>query len=187
MFVGDEMCQTENYTIYTSRPTDKRSETEELVYDVLEKLNISFHRTDHSPAATIHECKKIEKYLDVSICKNLFLTNNKKDIFCLLLICGDKKFESGKVSRQVGSSRLSFASDAELMQFLGITSGSVSIFGIINDTDNKVRVAIDSDLLKQEFIGCHPCKNTTTLKIKTCDIMEKFIPYARHNTFIINL
>ena len=181
------MKQTEKPEIYTSRPADKRTETEELVYNILEKLNIKFSRVDHEPAATIYECKKIEDYLDVSICKNLFLTNNKKDIYCLLLICGDKKFESGKISRQVGSSRLSFASDSELMQFTGMTPGSVSVLGLINDKTNKVILAIDADLLNQEYIGCHPCKNTSTLKIKTCDITEKFIPFTNHEIIIINL
>lgn len=181
------MEQSETLTIFNARPCDKRSDIEECVYDVLDMLNIPFQRVDHSPAATIKECNKIEKYLDVSICKNLFLTNNKKDIYCLLLLCGDKKFESGKVSRQVGSSRLSFASDDELMNHLGMTAGSVSILGLINDTDCSVKLAIDSDLLKYEFIGCHPCKNTSTLKIKTKDITDKFIPYTKHKEIIINL
>lgn len=181
------MIQSKKIIISLLRPQEKRSIPEEKVYDILEELNIDFLRADHQPAATINECEEVEKYLDVSICKNLFLTNNKKSVYCLLLIQSDKKFESGIVSKQIGSSRLSFASDDELMLMTGMTAGSVSIFGISNDTDCKIKVAIDSDLLKQEFIGFHPCKNTSTLKIKTCDIMEKFIPYTKHKPIIINL
>ena len=181
--MGDLM----DFSVYDSRPTDKRTEIEERVYDVLDELNIHYLRTDHSPAATISECLKVEKQLDVSICKNLFLTNNKKSMYCLLLIDGSKKYEAGKVSRQVGSSRLSFASDAELMEHLGITPGSVSVLGLINDTNLNVTVAIDSDLLKNEYFGCHPCKNTSTLKIRTDDIIHKFIPYTNHNVIIIDI
>ncbi|MBQ8209657.1 MAG: prolyl-tRNA synthetase associated domain-containing protein [Clostridia bacterium] len=176
-----------NFLLYDSRPNDKRSRIEEQVYDTLEKLDIQFKRIDHSPAATINECAAIEKFLDVHICKNIFLTNNKKDVYCLLLLKGDKKYEAGIVSRQIGSSRLSFASDGELMRYLGTTPGSVSVLSLINDTENKVTVAVDSDLLKNEYIGCHPCKNTSTLKIKTGDITEKFITHINHQLIIINV
>lgn len=150
-------------------------------------MEIEFQRINHSASHTIDDCHEIEKYLDVSICKNLFLTNNKKNMYCLLLLPGDKKFESGKVSKQLKSSRLSFTTDRELMTYLGVAPGSVSILGLVNDGNCSVTVAIDSDLLKNEYIGCHPCLNTSTLKIKTSDITEKFIPYTKHDVIIINV
>lgn len=176
-----------SYEIYSSRPSDTRSDVEERVYNVLCELGIPFLRADHSPAATIAECGETEKLLDVSVCKNLFLTNNRKSIYCLLLLEGNKKYDAGKVSKQVGSSRLSFASDNELTEYLGLSSGSISILGLINDPQCKVTVAIDSDILKNEYFGCHPCKNTSTLKIKTDDITQKFIPYTKHSIIIIDI
>lgn len=176
-----------NFKLYYSKPEEKRSDVEEKVYTTLDNLGIDFIRIDHPPAATINDCIEAEKHLDVHICKNIFLTNNKKNIYCLLLLRSDKKYNAGLVSKQIASSRLSFASDIELMQYLGVTPGSISILSLSNDTENNVTVAIDSDLLKNEFIGCHPCMNTSTLKIKTSDIMEKFLPYTEHKIRIIEI
>ncbi len=184
---GDSLSIEVYKTIYDCRPIDKRTPIEEKTYDSLSQLGIKFLRIDHTAANTIYDCHVIEKYLDVSICKNLFLTNNRKNIYCLLLLNSDKKFESGKISKQINSSRLSFASDSELMTYLAVSPGSVSILGLINDSNCSVTVAIDSDLLKNEYIGCHPCMNTSTLKIKTSDIIEKFIPYTNHDISIINM
>ena len=172
-------------TVYSGRPQEKRTAKEEHVYDVLDMLGIPFERVDHLPADTIEACHEIEKYLNAPICKNIFLTNNKKDFFCLLLTDGDKKYEAGIVSRQLGSSRLSFASAEYLDMYLGLTAGSVSIMGLLNDSANKVILAVDSDLLKNEFFCCHPCLNTSTVKIRTADIVEKFIPFTKHEMKII--
>lgn len=171
--------------IFSGRPETKRSIIEEKVYDTLENLKIDFKRVDHAPAANIEICHGIEKHLGATICKNIFLTNNKRDIFCLLLISPDKKYEAGKISKQLNSSRLSFASDQLLSDILGLTPGSVSIMGLINDVNHKVTLAIDSDLMNEEYLCCHPCINTSTLKIKTTDILEKFIPHTGHPLNII--
>lgn len=171
--------------LFSGRPAERRSSIEEKVYDILDMLGIIYSRADHSPASTIELCQSIEKEIDAPICKNLFLTNNTRSMYCLLLISSVKKYHAGKISRQLNSSRLSFASDEMLSEFLGLTAGSVSIMGLINDHDKSVTLAVDSDLLKNEYIGCHPCINTTTLKIKTEDILNKFIPYTGHSLNII--
>lgn len=172
--------------VYQGRPEkNSRCEMEEKVYDTLDSLGISYGRADHEPADTIEICKKTEKHLNAHVCKNLFLTNNKRDIYCLLLMPGDKKYEAGVVSRQLGSSRLSFAGDDELEKYLGLKKGSVSIMGLINDPSHRVTLAIDSELLSNEFLCCHPCINTATLKIKTDDIINIFIPYTGHEIKII--
>lgn len=184
---GEKMDIIIDKKIYTERPSKKRSDCEEVTYNTLEMLGIAFERIDHSPADTIEKCHKIEKYINAPICKNLFLTNRTGTVFCLLLMSGDKKYEAGKVSRQLGSSRLSFASDELMMKHLGLTPGSVSITGLLNDGNNCVTLAVDSDLLKNEFFCCHPCINTSTLKLKTSDIIDKFIPYTKHQMKIIDL
>lgn len=172
--------------VFSGRPVSKRSNAEEKVYDTLEHLGIEFQRADHSPADTIEICHKTEKYLKAPVCKNLFLTNNKKDIFCLLLMPGDKKYEAGRVSKQLGSSRMSFAKDEDMVKYLGLYPGSVSIMGLINDTEKAVTLAIDSDLLNEEYLCCHPCINTSTLKIRTSDILNIFIPHTGHKLQIIH-
>ena len=172
--------------VYSGRPEKQsRCEIEEKVYDTLDSLGITYERADHSPADTIEICRNTEKYLNAHVCKNLFLTNNKRDKFCLLLMPGDKKYEAGIVSKQLNSSRLSFAKDEDLENLLGLRRGSVSIMGLINDTEHNVTLAIDKDLLSNEYLCCHPCINTSTLKIMTDDILNIFIPYTGHKINII--
>ena len=174
-------------TIYTTRPTDERLEKENRVYDLLEELSIPFVRIDHDAMNTIDECQDVDKFLGVEICKNLFLCNSQKTKFYLLLMPGHKKFKTKVLSKQIGSARLSFADDDHMKEFLGLTPGSVSIMGLMNDPENHVKLLIDSDVLKDEYFGCHPCINTTSMKLKTSDIMEKFLPAVHHEPTIVDL
>lgn len=173
------------FSIHKGRPSENRSDIENKTYDLLDMLNIQYERIDHLPADTIEICHGLEQYIKAPICKNLFLTNNKKDIYCLLLLDSNKKYEAGKISKQVGSSRMSFASDDELKRYLNLTPGSVSIMGLMNDVNHAVTLAIDSDLIKNEFLCCHPCINTSTIKLRTSDIINKFVPHTEHEIKII--
>ncbi len=174
-------------TVYDSRPVEKRSEIEELTYDFLEKNNIVFKRIDHNPADTIAACHDIEKCLDAEICKNLFLKNSAKTQYYLLLMDGNKKFDSKVISHQIGSTRLSFAPEEDMVSYLGIHPGSVSVMGLINDTDNKVKLIIDSSLLEKEYFCCHPCKNTSTLKFRTEDIINSFLIATKHDYILVHI
>lgn len=167
-------------TIYTTRPVDNRLDKENRVYDLLEKLNIEFQRVDHDATSSISECEEVEALLNINICKNLFLCNSKKDEFYLLMMPGNKTFKSREVANQIGSTRLSFASDDYMKEFLNLTPGSVSILGLMNDKNNKVKALIDEELLKEEYLGFHPCINTSSLKIKTSDIFDKFLETINH-------
>lgn len=173
--------------IYNSRPDEIRTEAEEKTYRYLSEKNISFSRIDHLPADTIESCHEIEKYLNADICKNLFLRNSAKTQFWLLLMCGDKTFVSKDISKKLNSTRLSFATSDEMEQYLGLTPGSASILGIINDNEKKVKIAVDKDLLDKNYFCCHPCKNTSTLKFKTEDIFDFFIPSTEHEYYIIEV
>ena len=146
------------------------------VYDLLDKLNISYHRIDHEEANTMEICQALEATLGAEICKNLLLCNRQKTDFYLLMMPGDKVFKTKDLSSQIGSSRLSFAEPCFMEQFLDITPGSLSVLGLMNDKENKVRLLIDEDVLKGEFIGCHPCINTSSLRLKTRDLMEVILP-----------
>ena len=177
----------EKLELFDKRPKEKRSEREDRVYDVLEKLNIPFLRVDHKATGTIAECENIDEILGIKICKNLFLCNASKTKFYLLMMPGEKQFKTKELSHQIGSTRLSFAPEEYMVKYLDLTPGSVSIMGLINDTDNNVQLLIDQDVLKQEYIGCHPCINTSSLKIKTTDITEKFLPYTGHYITVVSL
>lgn len=175
-------------TIYHGRPDSKgRLDKEMRVYDLLEKLDIPYERIDHEATMSVNSCEEVEKILDINICKNLFLCNSQKDKFYMLMMLGDKKFKSGNVSKQIGSSRLSFAPEEYMEQFLDITPGSVSILGLMNDISNNVQLLVDKDVVKDEYIGCHPCINTSSLKIKTSDILEKFTTYVKHEVIYVDI
>lgn len=174
-------------TVYTGRPQDKRSDVEEKTYDALDELGIAYSRVDHKPAETIPACHEIEDVLGIAICKNLLLTNSTESEFYLLMLPGEKKYPASKLSREIRSSRLSFAKPVYMERFLAIRPGSLSVMGLLNDTENRVRLLIDREVLASDFIGCHPCVNTSTLKIRTDDILRRFLPFTAHHYTPVNL
>ena len=157
------------------------------VYDLLDKLNISYHRIDHEEANTMEICQALEATLGAEICKNLLLCNRQCTDFYLLLMPGDKPFKTSVLSKQIGSSRLSFADGSYMEQYLDITPGSLSVLGLMNDRDHRVKLLIDGDVLIGEFIGVHPCINTSSLRIATRDLMEKLIPEMGHAPTMVTL
>ena len=178
----------ETSILYEGRPENyaDRLPKEQRCYDMLDRLGIAYSRVDHEHADTIEACHEIEQTLGAEICKNLFLTNRQQTEFYLLLMPGDKPFKTKILSKQIGTARLSFASPEQMQEHLHKTPGSVSVLGLMND-GGKVHLVIDSDLLKDEFIGCHPCINTSTLKIKTADIIKKFLPEVGHDYAVVEL
>ncbi len=174
-------------TLSETRPADAREPREERVYDLLEKLGIPFTRADHETAATIEDCLAVEELLGVKICKNLFLTTQQKNRFYLLMMPGDKPFKTKDLSHQIGSSRLSFAPAEYMERYLGLTPGSVSVLGLMNDLENDVQLLIDRDLLKDETVGCHPCRNTSTLKLRVSDVIGVFLPAVKHAPVYVTL
>lgn len=167
-------------TIYTTKPVYSRLLKEMAVYDLLEKLDIPYSLIDHDVTASIEDCYDVEKLLGVAICKNLFLCNSQKTDFYLLMMPGDKKFRTKELSAQIQSSRLSFAPAEYMEKYLDITPGSVSIMGLMNDTERNIKLLIDEDVIKEDYLGCHPCINTSSLKIKMKDIIDKFLPCTGH-------
>lgn len=168
--------------LYKGRPdiTEGRQNREIKVYDMLDSLGIEYMRTDHEPADTMEACNSIDKVLEVVICKNLFLCNRQKTNFYLLMMPGDKPFKTKELSSQINSARLSFASAEDMEKYLDILPGSVSIMGLMNDKENAVKLLVDEDVLKDEYIGCHPCVNTSSLKIRTEDVFTKFLDAVGH-------
>ena len=165
-------------TLYTGRPDPNgRLEKELEVYDLLDELNIPYVRVDHEVTPSIEACQEVDRILGIDICKNLFLCNRQKTNFYLLLMPGSKPFKTKELSAQIGSARLSFAAEEYLKEYMNLTPGSVTVMGLMNDKNRSVRLLIDKDLLQMEEFGCHPCINTSSIKMKTKDMLEKFLPY----------
>ena len=167
--------------------TEGRLPREIKTYDFLDKLGIEYYRTDHEPANNMGACNEIDAVLGVLICKNLFLCNRQKTNFYLLMMPGDKKFKTKELSAQIGSARLSFADPEDMLKLLDIEPGAVSIMGLMNDKDHAVQLLIDEDVLEGEELGCHPCVCTSSLKLKTADVIEKFLNATGHDYRVVHL
>lgn len=176
-------------TVYSGRPADcaSRLPREAAAYDLLDRLEVPYERLDHEALFTIEACHEADALLGVAMCKNLFLCNQNKSQFYLLLMPGEKRFQTKAFSRLIGSSRLSFAPEEYMEDLLGLTPGSVTVLGLMNDTEGKVALYIDKDLLSEEYMGCHPCINTSSVKIRTEDLIEKLLPAMGHGYSVVEL
>lgn len=176
--------------LHHGRPAsmEGRQPREIRVYDMLDQLGIEYWQTDHErPAYTMEDCLEIDRILEATVCKNLFLCNRQKTTFYLLMIPGEKVFKTKEFSHELGISRVSFAPEEMMVEYLDIHPGAVSVMGLMNDTDNHVNLVMDEDILKGEFLGCHPCVNTSSLKIRTKDITDKFLPAVHHAFATVHL
>lgn len=172
------------------RPCDSRDRKKEeiAVYDLLDSLQIDYDRVDHEAAFTMEACEAIDQVLKpAAICKNLFLCNAQKTKFYMLMILGDKKFKTKDISHQINSSRLSFAPGEFMEKYLKVTPGSVSVMGLMNDNDNQVTLLVDEDVIQSEYFGCHPCINTSSIRLKIDDLLHKFLPAVHHEYTVVRL
>ena len=174
-------------TLYRGRPAGERIPKETRCYDFLDRLSVEYFRVDHEHADTIPDCELVEELLGCKICKNLFLTNRQQTDFYLLIMPGEKPFKTKLLSKQIGSARLSFAGPEHMEQYLDITPGSLSILGLMNDPDQRVRLVIDRPVLDRPEIGFHPCLNTSTLAVSTGDLTGAIIPALRHLPTVVEL
>lgn len=175
--------------LVNGRPADctGRLPKEIRCYDLLDRLGVFYQRIDHEAAMTMEACAAIDAVLDATICKNLLLCNRQCTAFYLLMLPGGKVFKTSVLSRQIGSSRLSFAPAEYMEKYLDITPGSVSVLGLMNDTEHHVQLLMDGDVLKGEYFGCHPCINTSSLRLATRDLVEKILPAMDHVPRIVSL
>lgn len=183
------MIQVTNMQLENGRPCsmEGRLDKEIRVYDFLDKLEVEYQRVDHEEAMTMEACETIDEILGTKMCKNLFLCNRQETDFYLLLTPGSKKFKTKFLSKELGVARLSFANEKYMEDFLDITPGSVSVLGLMNDHEKRVQLVIDEDVLKAEYIGCHPCINTSSIRIKKEDLINRVIPAMAHKPIIVTL
>ena len=173
--------------VYTGAPEDVRQSVEQSIYELLQQLQIPFTRVDHDEAHTMEDCAAISQVLGVDICKNLVLTPRNRSAFYLLCMPGDKPFLTKDFSKQIGSSRLSFATAEDMTELLGVQPGSASILSLMNDPAHRVTLAIDRQVIESEYFGCHPCRNTSSVKLKTADVLEVFLKHTGHEPVIVEL
>ena len=172
--------------LYDTAP-EKASERAMACFALLDELAIPYQRIEHEKADTMELCAAISDALQVRICKNLFLCNRQQTAFYLLTMPEDKPFYTKDLSRQIGSSRLSFAPPEKMEELLGCTPGSASVLGLKNDTDRQIRLLMDREVYDAQWFACHPCDNTGSLKLKTADLLEKFLPHIGHTYEIVDL
>ena len=175
--------------LWKGRPLDSqgRTEPEMRVYDLLDELGMEYWRTDHEAIATMEGSRQIDDVLEAVVCKNLFLCNKQQTAFYLLMLPGDKKFKTAEFSKLIGSTRLGFAPPEKMTEFLDLYPGSVSVMGLMNDTGHRVQLVVDREVTQGEFIGCHPCVNTSSLKLRTDELFEKFLPAVEHSPIYVSL
>ena len=171
------------------RPIDdnNRLEKEIETYDFLDSLGVEYDRIDHEAAFTMEVCEEIDKVLGGRTCKNLFLCNRQKTNYYLLLMPGDKPFKTKDLSQQIGSARLSFAGEEDMSELLNLTPGSVTVLGLMYDKEQRVKLLVDEEVLEDEFFGCHPCINTSSIKMKTSDVFEKILPALNREYVTVSL
>ena len=175
--------------LYNGRPetNDGRLEKEIKVYDFLDDIGVPFVRVDHEAVMTFEACKGIDETLGITINKNLFLCNRQKTAFYLLLLPGEKALKVKELSAQIPTSRLSFGSGEAMEELLNVTPGSATVMGLLFDPEHKVQLLIDEEILKDDFLGCHPCINTSSIRFTTKDFMEKIVPALGHDYILVNL
>ena len=175
--------------LHIGRPetNEGRLEKEIKVYDFLDSLGVPFVRVDHEAVMTIEACKGIDETLGITINKNLFLCNRQKTAFYLLLLPGGKALKTKELSAQIPTSRLSFGSGEDMERLLNVTPGSATVMGLLFDPENKVQLVIDEDILKEEYMGCHPCINTSSIRFKTQDFLDKIVGALHHDYIVVNL
>lgn len=175
--------------MYKGRPSDceNRLPKEIAVYDLLDALGMEYERVDHDAADTIEACRAVEEVIGVGVCKNLFVCNRQKTEYYIIMMSGEKPFRTADVSKKLGVSRLSFASSEDMERMLDVTPGSVTVMALKNDKKCAVNLVIDRDIINGEYVRCHPCINTSTLKIKTEDLLRVFLRHTKHTPRIIDI
>lgn len=176
-------------TLQKGRPISPngRLDKELRCYDLLDSLSIEYDRIDHEAADNMATCEAIDGVLGALICKNLFLCNRQQTAFYLLMMPAHKPFKTAVLSKQIGTARLSFASPEAMERYLDITPGSVSILGLMNDHDNAVNLLVDEELFSHAYVGCHPCINTSSLRLKTSDVFGKLTDAMHHDYTKVSL
>ncbi len=160
--------------------------------EILQYLtDIGVHYTvfEHEPKLTIESCQTIEgvDWSRSAMCKNVFLSNRQETAFYLILLRHDLPFKTSVISKLLGVSRLSFAKQELLSGLLFLDPGAVNPFSLIFDTDRHIRLGVDEDLRRHEFLLFHPGVNTMSLRVKSDDFFDVFLPACGHKPDFLHI
>lgn len=166
--------------VQTSAPEQFRTPLQEKVYRTLEELHIPFERVDTDEAITMEDCVQIDAKLQMKMVKTLFLCNRQQTTYYLFITEGDKPFRSRNFSTSLGISRVSFAPSEKMQTMLGTKIGAATVFSALEDTENRVQIVFDRDVLAETWYGCSDGTTTGYMKIRTEDILRRFLPFTHH-------
>lgn len=170
---------------YTTAPQQFRTPLQEKCYGALTELEISFARVDTDEAITMEDCVQIDEKLDMKMVKTLFLCNRQQTSFYLFITAGEKPFRAKDFSAALEISRVSFAPSELMEQMLGTKIGAATVFSALLDSARDVQIVFDKDVVSEEWYGCSDGTTTGYMKIKTEDILQKLLPYAKHSYQVI--
>ena len=172
---------------HNARPEGELPPQESAAFDLLDTLGIDYDRVSHDAAFNMELCADVSAVLGVSVCKNLFLCNRQETSFYLLCMPPDKPFHTKDLSAQINSSRLSFAPEDSLWELLHCHPGSATVLGLANDTEHRVQLLLDREVYDAPYMSCHPCICTSTLKLKTSDMLTRLLPHTGHTPIVVDL
>ncbi|MBC8545958.1 prolyl-tRNA synthetase associated domain-containing protein [Clostridiaceae bacterium NSJ-31] len=173
--------------IQTEAPCHFQTQLQKKVYETLEKLKIPFERVDTEEAITMEDCVAINEKLNMNMVKTLFLCNRQQTDFYLFITVGNKPFRSKDFSNALDVSRVSFAPAEQMDAMLSTKIGAATVFSSLLDSENKVRIVFDKDVLAEEWYGCSDGTTTGYMKVKTDDIYRKFLPFTKHTATVIEV
>lgn len=173
--------------IQQTQPETFKTKLQEKVYQTLNQLQISFDRVDTEEVITMEDCIAINEKLNMKMVKTLFLCNRQQTDFYLFITCGDKPFRSKDFSTALDIARVSFAPPELMETMLGTKIGAATIFSTLLDTENRVKVIFDKDVLSEDFYGCSDGTITGYMKVKTEDIKGKFLAFTKHIPTVIEV
>ena len=156
------------------------------LYRLLEELQIPFEYHEHPPAPTIDEARKYWKDIHCTHCKNLFFRNHKGNKHYLVIIEHMKELSIHDLEKRLKQGKLTFGSEQRMLTYLGLTPGSVTPFGLINDPSKHVHLFLDENLKRSEKISFHPCINTASIVLSYADF-ERFLHWTGNNWEYLSL
>ncbi len=173
--------------IQRTAPTECKTLLQAKVYQTLEQLHIPFERVDTDEAITMEDCVLIDAKLNMKMVKTLFLCNRQQTNFYLFITAGDKPFHSKEFSNALGVARVSFAPAEKMETMLGTKIGAATVFSALLDSDRKVQIVFDKDILAEEWYGCSDGTTTGYMKVRTNQIVHEFLTYTNHTPAIIDV
>ena len=171
------------------RPADfeSRPEKEQRIYQFLDDLGIDYVYLDHQEEYSMGDAADADEAIGVVGAKNVFLHDKKRRNYLLILVNGTKRIDLKQIEELTGLKKLSFCNEIDLDEVLGLTPGAVTPFGLLNDTEDRVRLIIDESLRDEELFAMHPCVNTVTVRMSNRDFMDKVIPAMGHEPIFVEI